>query len=373
MPLIAIGLALSACLLAAPAANGFIYFTYGDTQPGIGRAENDGSGLQVEIVKNLGVGEDVASPVSDGHHLYWVNEDSDTIGRANLDGSKSRPNFISLPAYGGYTEIAVQGGSIYFTAGSSVGRAASDGSGSSETVIAGIKVERFAADSDHLYWSYGVPGPGHGETLSDIGRANLDGSGVDPTFIDSPDYGNAIYGLAVNDRHIFWATYRLGRANLDGSAVQPGFVHMEEDAGSTLAADSAHLYLPVGETYPYQPFIARINLDSLALDNPFIVADGYSQIDGIGVDGRTSPETKILKGPPKTTHDHNATISFKADQPRATFECQLDHGDFKRCDSPVSRRLPSGRHRFRVRAGTVAGSDPTPAVARWSIRRARSQ
>jgi hypothetical protein len=66
-----------------------------------------------------------------------------------------------------------------------------------------------------VYWtSYG--------TLS-IGRANLDGSGVDPGFI--PDVGYAL-AVTVCDGHLYWGRGPdvIGRAALDGSAVDRAFV-----------------------------------------------------------------------------------------------------------------------------------------------------
>ena len=70
-----------------------------------------------------------------------------------------------------------------------------------------------AVDGAHIYWA-------NGGTRA-IGRANLDGSGVNPSFITSA--GGS--GMAVNSAHIYWTSGdSIGRANLDGSGVNPSFI-----------------------------------------------------------------------------------------------------------------------------------------------------
>ena len=93
----------------------------------------------------------------DGQHVYWANTDSDTIGRANLDGSGVDQSFIT---------------------------------GANNPRGLGV-------DGEHLYWAnFGPlnPNPSIGG-VDTIGRANLDGSGVDQTFITG---ANNPAGLAVD-------------------------------------------------------------------------------------------------------------------------------------------------------------------------------
>ena len=55
-----------------------------------------------------------------------------------------------------------------------------------------------------------------------IGRANLDGSGVDQSFITG-----AQVGVAVDSQHVYWtnsSSDAIGRANLDGSGVDQSFI-----------------------------------------------------------------------------------------------------------------------------------------------------
>jgi virginiamycin B lyase len=63
---------------------------------------------------------------------------------------------------------------------------------------------------------------------STIGRAKLDGTDVDPSFItvaSSPTGGPV--GVAVDAAHVYWTnsyTNSIGRAKLDGTDVDPSFI-----------------------------------------------------------------------------------------------------------------------------------------------------
>jgi hypothetical protein len=69
-------------------------------------------------------------------------------------------------------------------------------------------------DTTHINWGT------DGDT---IGRAKLDGTGVDNNFITG---ANIVTGLAVDSKHIYWTNQQgssVGRANLDASGVNPAF------------------------------------------------------------------------------------------------------------------------------------------------------
>ena len=111
----------------------------------------------------------------------------------------------------------------------SIGRANLDGSGVQQSFITGIdRPTAVAVDNHYIYWA--------DQTTETIGRARLDGTEVDPDFIQgtsvypSAPYGNwPVTGLAVGD-HLFWSVDSpsqdvgdpayVGRADLDGSNVQ---------------------------------------------------------------------------------------------------------------------------------------------------------
>jgi hypothetical protein len=86
---------------------------------------------------------------------------------------------------------------------------------------------RIAAAGSHIYGTNG----------GFVGRANLDGTGVNRRFIRTP--GGAC-GVAVYQGHIYWTqgtggrahpSMTIGRANLDGSAVNNQFITGIHDCG----------------------------------------------------------------------------------------------------------------------------------------------
>ena len=83
----------------------------------------------------------------------------------------------------------------------------------------------------------------------------------------------------------------------------------------------------------------------------------------------TPPETVIDSGPAGTVDTADISFAFHSSQPRATFECQLDAGDFERCTSPKAfQALGEGTHTFVVRALNKSDvADPTPASRTFTI------
>ena len=75
-----------------------------------------------------------------------------------------------------------------------------------------------------------------------IGRANLDGTGVNQSFIAT---AGAPPGAAVDRGHIYWVNYiasgTIGRANLDGTGVDQSFI-IGAGGPCGVAVDSAHIY-----------------------------------------------------------------------------------------------------------------------------------
>jgi hypothetical protein len=107
---------------------------------------------------------------------------------------------------------------VYWTneTGFSIGRANVDGSGVNQDFITGLgHVKDVIVDDACIYWTVA--------SRDAIGRAGLDGTDVDPDFItgcSGPD------GLAIYDGHIYWAdsTGTIGQAALDGSGVDKTWI-----------------------------------------------------------------------------------------------------------------------------------------------------
>jgi virginiamycin B lyase len=150
-----------------------------------------------------------------------------------------------------------------------IGRANLDASGVDRSFIAGVDAPNdVAVDAAHVYWVNNFfPG-------STIGRANLDGTGVDKSFINV-----GASAVAVDAGHIYWGSRDgIGRANLDGTGVDQSFISGADFFPPAVAVDAAHIYwVDQGAGT-----IGRANLDGTGVDQSFIVAPQASY--GVAVD-----------------------------------------------------------------------------------------
>ncbi len=156
-----------------------------------------------------------------------------------------------------------------------IGRANIDGSGINQSFITGASTpDGLAVDPGHLYWANwgGVNG------ATTIGRANIDGGGVDQSLIT----GNFVSDVAVDADHIYWTTGDLsgpntiGRANIDGSGADQNFISI----GSVplgVAVDADYIYWTT-----FTGTIGRANLDGSGVDQSFIT--GLTNVNGVAVD-----------------------------------------------------------------------------------------
>ena len=88
------------------------------------------------------------------------------------------------------------------------------------------------SDGHYVYWTNASNGT--------IGRANLDGTNVNSSFITGAD--NPI-SIAVDAGHVYWGNTngaRISRANLDGTNVDLSFITGVYPAG--IAVDAGHIY-----------------------------------------------------------------------------------------------------------------------------------
>ena len=100
---------------------------------GIGRANLDGTGVNLDFIKGGGT----CGTVVDGAHIYWVGPNG-TIGRANLDGTGVNESFITLPGSGAGRICGHDSTYLYWTSTSSIGRARLDGTGVQDDFITGL-------------------------------------------------------------------------------------------------------------------------------------------------------------------------------------------------------------------------------------------
>jgi len=339
-------------LVLAPAAGAYVYWT--NTNGTIGRAELDGSGVDQAFITGPTSPFGVAI---DSKHVYWTDDTENAIGRANIDGTGIDEGFITATVPRG---LAVDSKHIYWTNNTgTIGRANLDGTGVNQSFITGAtQPYGLAIDDKHIYWAnYGT---------DSIGRANIDGTGATPMLFSTAP--GTPQGVAVGAGHVYWADYQqtvsgIGRAGLDGSNPDPTFISDLSDPYG-IAVDRSHIYW-LGGSGP----VSRANLDGSAIDSDFITADSPW---GVAVDplpDRKSPKTRITKAPRRKTKKETVRVAFKSSERGASFKCRLDGSIWRPCRSPKKlKNLEPGKHAFQVRATDAAGNtDPTPAKARFKV------
>lgn len=147
---------------------------------------------------------------------------------------------------------------IYWSASdSTVGRANLDGSGlDSEFIPTSATPYGVAVDDDYVYWA--------NNNGFSVGRASLDGTGVDQDLF-SVATGNFVRGIDVDENYVYAALANdLGRADLDGANVNETFI---DDLGTyfSVAVNDTHIYF-----IAFSNGIARANLDGTGVTQGFI-------------------------------------------------------------------------------------------------------
>jgi hypothetical protein len=282
----------------APTAAPYLYWANSKTT--IGRARLDGTGVEHSFVS--GTGRQPCGVTLDREHIYWGEalggkigspDKGGAIGRANRDGSGVNANFIPTPAHHG-CGVATAGSHIYWTSWAceivpgrgcwwapsspaAIVRANVDGTGVDDQFITDLAIPRspafqtadpcgIAVAGKYIYWmnnaESGKPVP--------IGRANVDGTGVNKRFITGVTNGPC--GIAVVGGHIYWTNGGfVGRANLDGTGVNRRFIRTPGGACG-VAVYQGHIYWEEGTRTPAHPSttIGRANLNGSAVNNQFI-------------------------------------------------------------------------------------------------------
>ena len=191
------------CGVAVDSAH--VYWTNWTLPGRIGRADIDGSDPDQDFIDNAGVNTQHVSV--DDEHIFWSNKgfgdcDSDpangcTIGRADLDGALTATRTFSSAAPTRNNQALRQTAptSTGATGTTRSGARKTDGSEAAEpNFIPNVDACAVAVYGSHIYWAdYGGSSGGH------IGRANLDGTGVDEEYIDTAGgtCGVAVDGLTI--------------------------------------------------------------------------------------------------------------------------------------------------------------------------------
>ena len=133
-----------------------------------------------------------------------------------------------------------------------------------------------------LYWA--------NNDADSIGRANLDGSGVDVSYLGLPA-GTAPVDVAVGGGFVYWSsnkTDRIGRANLDGSDLDPSFITLapgDEPTFLTIAGPFLYWANFNGASHISVDSIGRATLDGSSVDPTFITLPPLTETAGIAIRG----------------------------------------------------------------------------------------
>lgn len=296
--LVACGAGLGSGLLAS-AAEGFVYWTGAGLASNTAQANNDGSSPDIDFIAD---GQAQALAVDD-EYIYWGDYPSESIARAELDGSNIEREFIPNvhPEFGAsVTGLAVTDTHIFWSLYGSdrIGRASIDGSNANPNfVTGGSLITSIAVDGSHLYWTNAFHPDylqEHGGHEGTIGRSALNGTGVDQTFVEGLSYGTfpstfTAYpmSIAVDDDYIYvvlngsdgppedMIPASIGRfSKPTGSPSDLTFIDGLPPGGAAgLAANDSHLYW--AEIHPDHNAIARASIDGTQVRHNFICnADG---------------------------------------------------------------------------------------------------
>ena len=222
----------------------------------IGRATLNGDGDASEVEPEfLTIGGSPRWVALDSTYAYWTDSGKNeadgegTIGRVKLDGSEAtEPEFITGASQP--QGIAVNGTNIYWANDGtrSIARA-TIGGGSVETswhFLNGNEAPQgVAVDPAHVYWTT------NNASSSFLASSKLDGSEEEVAFLGSSTV--ELRGIAVDAGHVYWVARgenKIGRANLDLTGVEPSFISGTEKSKG-LTADASHLYWSAnGESLP---------------------------------------------------------------------------------------------------------------------------
>ena len=207
--------------------------------------------------------------------IYWTNDDTDTIQRANLGGSNVQD--IVTDGYPDGIALDIAGKKMYWTDGilDKIQRSNLDGSHVQDILTTGLEGPRAIAldvAGGKMYWTSWLP-------TDKIQRANLDGSNVQDLVTTGLD-GPWNIALDVAAGKMYWTNRwgkKIQRANLNGSNV--------EDIVTDGYPDGIALDVAGGKMYWTDWLnrkIQRANLNGSNIQN--LVATGLDEPSGITLD-----------------------------------------------------------------------------------------
>lgn len=147
---------------------------------------------------------------------------------------------------------------------------------------------------------------------------------------------------------------------------------------------------PMGYIVPEQPlepnatYTGQLAFSGLGLTYPhtFSFTTGTEELtyarhaqglgDGTWPGKGDFPQTKIRKGPARSSADTTPKVTMRSDEAGAGFVCRLDGKTWKLCKSPAKFRVrKAGKHEIEIAAQSAddGAIDPSPARAAFRIRK----
>ena len=211
-------------------------------------------------------------------YLYWTNSSESRIGRADLDGSASIRASCRMLRLARLSDVAV--------------------------------------DADHLYWSHSYQG------TSAIGRANLDGTGVNQSFIAAgsrPLSGHRSRRSRpplLEPRPPPRSVSHDLRAKLERHLRDPSFI--AHPAAPLVAVDAAHIYF--SDRGYRSSTIWRANIDGTGAGGFLYTAPQGLGVTGVAVDGLGISQLQGTASAKRTQRQQGKKVVFKV---KVTAEEQL--------------------------------------------------
>jgi hypothetical protein len=203
--------------------------------------------------------------------FYWSSANGNAMGHADLDGANVNNSLFGVTTPGG---PAVWGPYIYYPSQTNIRRANLDGTGAT-TIVSGLsQPDKVAVNGNNIFWADGG--------TNQVGRANLDGSGVVASLVGPTEGG--VFGVAIDSSFVYWTnsnTGHIGRANLDGTSPVQNFVTGAGTAGagaSGVAVNGTNIYWSNASAGT----IGRANIDGSSPNNSFITGANFP--NGVAVD-----------------------------------------------------------------------------------------
>ena len=189
--------------------------------------------LILGVLGNLSYGD------TDPAQIYWTNDDTDTIQRANLGGSNVQD--IVTDGYPDGIALDIVGKKMYWTDSilDKIQRANLDGSNVEDIATTGIdgpKAIALDVAGGKMYWT--------NRWGKKIQRANLDGSNVEDIVTDVYPDGIALDVAGGKMYWTDWLSRKIQRANLNGSNIIENLVTtgLDEPSGITLDVARGKMY-----------------------------------------------------------------------------------------------------------------------------------